>query len=56
MPGLEEAGVERFSNVHVRFGTDQGHLGLIGIRAIAAAVESALQELDENFGDAQEVS
>jgi hypothetical protein len=56
VPGVEEAGVEGFSNVHVRFGTDQGHLGLIGIRAIAAAVESALQELDENFGDGREVS
>lgn len=42
-----EVGVRRFSNLHMRFGTDEGHIGLTGIQAIVVAVEMALQEVEE---------
>jgi hypothetical protein len=41
-----EVGVRKFSNLHVRFGTDEGHLGLMAIQAIAVSVEAALQEIE----------
>jgi hypothetical protein len=54
LPGLtgrptEEAGVTPFSGLHVLFGTDEGQLGLMGLQAITASVEAALQQIEEGF-------
>ncbi|MGZ6636454.1 MAG: hypothetical protein ACXVII_26455 [Solirubrobacteraceae bacterium] len=45
----DESGVTAFSP-HLRFGSADGHLGLIGIRAMIAAVGAVLQALDDQFG------
>ncbi len=45
----EESGVTAFSP-HLRFGSADGHLGLVGIRAIIASVGAVLQDLDDRFG------
>jgi hypothetical protein len=48
-----EAGVQAFSNLHVRFGTEEGHLGLMGLHAIGVTVESALRELEARCQEAR---
>jgi len=45
----DDSGVTAFSP-HLRFGSADGHLGLIGIRAMIAAVGAVLQDLDDQFG------
>lgn len=49
VPAGREVGVQGFGSLEIRFGTDEGHLGLFGVRAIAAAVAAALQVLEDNF-------
>ncbi len=46
-----ELGVRGFSNLHIRFGTDVGHVGLLGIQAIAVTVEAALHEIEASLTD-----
>lgn len=41
-----EVGVTKFSALHMRFGTDEGHLGLMAVQAILVVVETALQEIE----------
>jgi hypothetical protein len=43
---VAEAGVRAFSSLHVRFGTDEGHIGLIGLQAVVVSVELALREIE----------
>jgi hypothetical protein len=44
----KDVGVRNFSNLHLRFATDEGHLGLMGVQAIAISVEAALREIESN--------
>jgi hypothetical protein len=44
-----DVGVTKFSNLHMRFGTDEGHLGVMAIQAIAASVEAALQDIEAGY-------
>jgi len=41
-----DVGVSAFANARILFGTDEGHLGLTGVQAIAVTVESAIHELE----------
>jgi hypothetical protein len=45
-----EVGVTGFGDLEVRFGGEEGHLGLFGVQAIAVTVEFALRNLEEQFG------
>jgi hypothetical protein len=46
-----EAGTKAFSNLHVRFGTDEGHFGLMAVQAIAVTVEAAVQQIEALCAD-----
>jgi hypothetical protein len=48
---VPEVGVRSFSAPHLLFGTDEGHLGFMGIQAIFATVEAALQEIESGVAD-----
>ena len=48
---VAEAGVRAFSSLHVRFGTEEGHIGLIGLQAVVVSVESALREIEASETD-----
>ena len=48
---VTDVGVRKFSALHLRFGTDEGHLGFTGIQAIFATVEAALQEIEAGVAD-----
>jgi hypothetical protein len=50
---VPEVGVRKFSALHLRFGTDEGHLGLIGTQAIFVTVEAALQEIESGVADSR---
>jgi hypothetical protein len=50
---VPEVGVRRFSALHLLFGTDEGHLGFMGIQAIFATVEAALQEIESGVADSR---
>jgi hypothetical protein len=50
---VPEVGVRKFSALHVRFATDEGHLGFMGIQAIFVTVEAALQELESGAADSR---
>jgi hypothetical protein len=50
---VSEVGVRRFSALHLRFGSDEGHLGFMGIQAIFATVEAALQEIESGVADSR---
>lgn len=46
-----EAGAKAFSNLHVRFGTDEGHFGLMAVQAIAVTVEAAVRQIEALCAD-----
>jgi hypothetical protein len=50
---VPEVGVRKFSALHLLFGTDEGHLGFMGIQAIFATVEAALQEIESGVADSR---
>jgi hypothetical protein len=46
-----EVGVRRFSALHLRFGTDEGHLGLMAVQAIYVSVDAALREIESGVAE-----
>lgn len=50
---VPEVGVRKFSALHLRFGSDEGHLGFMGIQAIFATLEAALQEIESGVADSR---
>ncbi len=50
---VPEVGVGKFSALHLLFGTDEGHLGFMGIQAIFVTVETALQEIESAVADSR---
>jgi hypothetical protein len=45
---VPKVGLKKFPALHLLFGTDEGHLGFMGIQAIFVTVGAALQEIESS--------